>query len=319
MYRVLVTGATGFIGKGLCKRIVAEGWTVRGSVRSENQAHLLPREAEYVQIDSIGPDTDWTNALTDVETVIHLAGRAHIIKDTSFGSLSEYRVVNTAGTERLARFAASKGVRRFVFMSTVKVNGEGRASAYTEKDIPNPSDSYGISKWEAEKILKIIADQTGMEVVVIRAPIVYGPEVKANFLRLLRAVDQGIFLPFARINNKRSMIYLNNLVDVIMTCLTHPKANGTYFVRDNKDMSTPELIRLLAMALGKPERLFYLPLSLLNLGGWMTGNSKAIDTLTGSLTVDSSKIKRELGWEPFFSVEEGIMETVRYYKKECAA
>jgi nucleoside-diphosphate-sugar epimerase len=300
--------------------MAAEGWTVRGSVRSENQAHLLPQEAESVQIASIGPDTDWTNALIDVEAVIHLAARAHIIKDTSSGLLSEYRTVNTAGTERLARFAASKGVRRFVFMSTVKVNGEGRATAYTEEDIPEPSDPYGISKWEAEKILKIVADQTGMEVVIIRAPMVYGPEVKANFLRLLKAVDQGIFLPLADINNKRSMIYLDNLIDVIMTCLTHPKANGkTYLVSDGEDRSTPELIRLMAIALGKPGRLFYLPLFILRLGGWITGNSKAIDRLIGSLTVDSSRIRRELGWKPLFSVEEGITETVRFYKKECKA
>jgi nucleoside-diphosphate-sugar epimerase len=310
--RVLITGASGFIGKVLCKRMAAEGWTVRGSIRSENQAHLLPKEVECIQITSIGPDTDWTNAMIDVEAVIHLAAHAHIIKYKSSGSLSEYRAVNTAGTEHLARFAASKGVRRFVFMSTVKVNGEGKATAYTEEDIPEPSDPYGISKWEAEKILNIVADQTGMEVVIIRAPMVYGPEVKANFLRLLKAVDQGIFLPLADINNKRSMIYLNNLVDV-MTCLTHPKANGkTYLVSDGIDISTPELIRHMAIALGKPGRLFHLPLFILRLGGWITGNSQAIDRLTGSLTVDSSKIRRELGWKPFFSVEEGITETVRF-------
>jgi nucleoside-diphosphate-sugar epimerase len=201
-------------------------------------------------------------------------------------------------------------------MSTVKVNGEGREVQYCEDDIPGPLDPYGISKWEAEKIIKAIANETGMETVIIRTPMVYGPEVKANFLKLLKAVDSGIPMPLASVNNRRSIIYLGNLVDVIVTCLTHHKAGQkTYLVSDGKDVSTPELIRQIATALGKPVRLFHLPMFMLSLAGFITGKSQEIERLTGSLAVDSSKIRKELGWNPPFTLAWGLKQTAEWFNK----
>ncbi len=313
---VLITGADGFIGKALCAEMVSRGWKVRASVRSREKIKSLPEEIQVIETGSIGPDTQWAHASNDVESVVHLAGRVHVMEDSSSNPLSEYRIVNTAGTESLARSAASSGVRRFIFMSTVKVNGEGRGVPYCEDDIPGPSDPYGISKWEAEKIIKAIAGETGMETVIIRAPMVYGPEVKANFLKLLKIVDRGIPMPFAGVKNKRSMIYLGNLVDVIMTCLTHPEAGQkTYLVSDDYDISTPELIRKIATALGKPARLFYLPLFMLRLAGAITGKSQAIDRLTNSLAVDLSRIKRELNWNPPFTLAQGLKQTAEWFNK----
>ena len=313
---VLITGADGFVGKALCEEMVSRGWKVRASVRSRNQIRSISQEIEVIETGSIGPDTDWNNALNGVESVVHLAGRVHVMEDSSSDPLSEYRVVNTAGTDCLAKASAGKGVRRFIFMSTVKVNGEGREEPYTEGDIPAPVDPYGKSKWEAEEKLKVIACETGMEAVIIRAPMVYGPEVKANFLKLLSAVDKGIPMPLEGINNRRSMIYIGNLVDVIMTCLIHPGAGQkTYLVSDGEDISTPELIRQIAAALGKPVRLFYLPLFMLRFAGIITGKSQAIDRLTGYLSVDTLKIKKELNWNPPFTLDHGIKNTAEWFNK----
>lgn len=314
--RVLITGADGFVGKALCAEMFSRGWKVRASVRSREKIKSLPEEIQIVETGSIGPDTGWIHALDNVDLVVHLAGRVHVMKDSSSDPLSEYRIVNTAGTEKLARSAASSGVRRFIFMSTVKVNGEGREVQYCEDDIPGPLDPYGISKWEAEKIIKAIANETGMETVIIRTPMVYGPEVKANFLKLLKAVDRGIPMPVASVNNRRSIIYLGNLVDSIIACINHPGAAGqTYFVSDGEDVSTPELIRQIAEALGKPARLFQLPLFILRLAGGITGKSQAMDRLTGSLAVDSSKIRKELGWNPPFTLARGLKQTAEWFNK----
>jgi nucleoside-diphosphate-sugar epimerase len=296
--------------------MVSRGWKVRASVRSREKIKSLPKEIQILETGSIGPDTQWAHALDNVDSVVHLAGRVHVMEDSSSDPLSEYRIVNTAGTEKLARSAASSGVRRFIFMSTVKVNGEGRGIPYCEDDIHGPSDPYSISKWEAEKIIKAIANETGIETVIIRAPMVYGPEVKANFLRLLKAVDRGIPMPVAGINNKRSMIYLGNLVDSIIACIDHSETAGqTYLVSDGEDISTPELIRQIAESLGKPAKLFYLPLFMLSLAGMITGNSHAIGRLTGSLTVDTSKIKKKLNWNPPFTLAQGLKQTAEWYKK----
>ncbi|MBU4491097.1 MAG: SDR family oxidoreductase [Euryarchaeota archaeon] len=316
MFRVLITGADGFVGKALCAEMVSRGWNVRASVRSREKIKSLPEEIEVIETGLIGPDTEWKDALDNVESVVHLAGRVHIMDDSSSDPLSEYRIINTAGTEKLARSAASSGIRRFIFMSTVKVNGEGREEPYNEEDVPGPVDPYGISKWEAEEKLKIIGYETGMETVIIRAPMVYGPGVKANFIRLIKAVDRGIPMPFLSVNNRRSLIYFGNLVDSIIACLNHQKAAGqTYLVSDNEDVSTPELIRQMEEALGKPARLFYLPLFMLRLAGVITGKSKEINRLTDSLAVDSSKIRKELGWNPPFTLAQGLKETSEWYKK----
>ena len=313
---VLITGSDGFVGKALCAEMVSRGWKVHASVRSEKKIKSLPKEIKVIETGSIDADTDWGKALADVESVIHLAGRVHVTDDSSSDPISKYRTVNTAGTGKLARSAASSGVRRFVFMSTVKVNGEGRAEPYTEEDIPGPVDPYGISKWEAEEKLKGISRETGMETVIIRAPLIYGPGVKANFLKLMKAVDRGIPMPLAGINNRRSMIYLGNLVDVIIACMTHTEAGQkTYLASDGNDISTPELIRQTAIALGKPARLFYMPLIMLRLAGVITGKSQEIERLTGSLTVDSSLVKKKLNWTPPFTSAMGLENTAEWYKK----
>jgi len=313
---LLVTGANGFIGRALCKKMLADGWQVRVAVRGATQMTALPSRVEGMQVGDIGPDTDWSKALNGVDAVVHLAARVHVMNEYSKDSLAAYRYVNMAGTARLARMAAAAGVRRFVYLSTVKVNGEGKAAPYTEKDDPEPTDPYGTSKWEAEKVLYEIADQTSMEMVVLRPPLVYGPSVKANFLRLLKVVERGIPLPLANVNNLRSLIYLENLLDVIVTCINHPKAAGqTFLVSDGRDLSTPEVIRLIAEAMGRKARLFSFAPIMLKTMGKIIGRSAEIDRLTGSFCVDSSKIRTMLGWNPPYTLEEGIRKTVLWYKK----
>jgi len=229
-----------------------------------------------------------------------------------------FRQVNVAGSERLAQTASASGVKRFVYLSTVKVNGEGKAAPYTEKDDPEPIDPYGISKWEAEQILYEISDQTGMEMVVLRPPLVYGPWVKANFLHLLKILDRGIPLPLASINNRRSLIFLGNLLSAIVACINHPKAAGqTFLVSDGEDVSTPDLIRHINSALGSPARLFPFPPVMLKMAGIITGKSVAMDKLLCSLTIDCSKIRRELDWQAPFSMEQGLRETVKWYLKSA--
>lgn len=317
MNTVLITGASGFIGQALCKGMASKGWQVRGTVRSIEQAASLPAGVEVVQIESIGPDTDWSDdALAGVDTVVHLAARVHVMREASGDSLTEYRKVNTEGTARLARMAADAGVKRFVFLSTVKVNGEMTGDVpFSESDIPKPEGYYAISKWEAELILHRIVQETRLEVVILRLPLVYGPGVKANFLRLMNLVARRIPLPLAHVNNRRSLIYLGNLADAIVTCIIHPKAAGqTYMMSDGQDISTPDLIRMIAGSMGKKAKLFPCPLSLLKMIGKITGKSSEVERLIGSLRIDSAKIRRELSWTPPYTIEEGITKTVLSYK-----
>jgi len=313
---LLVTGANGFIGRALCKKMLADGWQVRVAVRGATQMTALPSRVEGMQVGDIGPDTDWSKALNGVDAVVHLAARVHVMDDSASDSLVAFRWVNVKGTERLAQQAVAANVRRFFFMSSVKANGEERAQPYTERDMPMPLDPYGISKWEAEQKLHKVAKETGIELVVLRPPLVYGPRVKANFLRLLKVVDRGIPLPLASVNNKRSLIYLENLVDVIITCIKHPIATGqTYLVSDGEDVSTPELIRLISKAMNRKSRLFPFPPSMLKSIGKIIYRSAEIDRLAGSLFVDSRKIRTMLGWKPPYTPEEGIRKTVLWYKK----
>jgi nucleoside-diphosphate-sugar epimerase len=265
----------------------------------------------------LGTDTVWEGALAGVDTVIHLAARVHIMDDTAADPLTQFRKVNVEGTARLAREAAKAGVRRLVFISSIKVNGEETGTPYTPDSPPNPADPYGISKWEAEQALLTIGAETGLEVVIVRPTLVYGPGVKANFLNMIKVVHRGIPLPFASISNKRSLIYVGNLVDALAVCATHPSAAGrTYLVSDGEDVSTPDLIRMTAAALGVPARLFPFPLSLMRLVGKITGKTAAVNRLTGSLTVDSSRIRSELGWKPPFTMREGLRETAKWFKKQ---
>ncbi len=312
---VLITGANGFVGRFLCSRLLSEGFSVRGTLLASEDPSSLVRGVEPVTVEPLGADTAWSQALSGVDTIIHLAARVHIMDDPSADPLTEFRRVNVEGTAQLAREAAKAGVRRFVFISSIKVNGEETEIAYTTDSLPNPTDSYGISKWEAEQALRKIEAKTGLEIVVIRPTLVYGPGVKANFLNMLKIIVRGIPLPLASINNKRSLIYVGNLVDALTTCTVHPDAAGkTYLVSDGEDVSTPELIRQTASALGVPDRLIPFPVSLIRLAGKLTGKSGAVNRLTGSLTVDSSKIRQELGWVPPFTMDEGLQETAGWFK-----
>lgn len=315
MKSILVTGATGFVGRLLCSRLLSEGWNVRGTILATESPSALVASIEPVLIEPLGPDTPWGHALAGVDTVIHLAARVHIMDDPASDPLTEFRTVNGEGTAQLAREAAKAGVKRLVFISSIKVNGEETTTPYTTNSPPQASDPYGISKWEAELALRHIEAETGLEVVVVRPTLVYGPGVKANFFNMMKVVQRGIPLPLASVTNRRSLIYVGNLVDSLTTCAKHPAAAGkTYLVSDGEDISTPELIRRTARALGVPSRIFPFPLSLLNLAGAVTGKRAAINRLLGSLTVDSSSIRRELEWKPPFSMDEGLAETAAWFK-----
>ena len=315
--RVLVTGASGFIGRALCSRLLAEGWKVRGTFRSESGVNQLPDGIETISIGSIDSDTKWDDALRGVDTVVHLAARVHVMDDTGANPLEAFRKVNVTGTKQLAQSASSAGVRRFVFMSSVKVNGEGRVAAYTEDNEEGPEDPYGLSKWEAEQELHKVADKIDLETVILRPPLVYGPGVKANFYNLKKIVDRGIPLPLSSIKNRRSFIYLGNLIDAITTCMTNPNAAGkTYLVSDGEDVSTPELIRRIGAASGQRALLLPVPVWIMRMAGRITGKSNEVERLVMSLTVDISKIRRQLEWKPPYTMGNGLRETAKWYAKK---
>lgn len=308
---VLVTGANGFIGRALCDALAVSGRGVRRAVRMP-----VPGLPDAVAVGDIGLDTDWRAALAGVSGVVHLAARSHVLRETATDPLAAYRQINVSGTERLARSAAAGGVRRLVFVSSVKVNGERTEERpFTEDGAPRPEDAYGVSKWEAEQALSRIAAGTGLEVVVLRPPLVYGAGVKGNFLRLMNLVARGMPLPLASVENRRSLIYLGNLVDAIVKAIEAPRAAGkTFLVADGQDVSTPNLVRGLAAALGVQPRLLSFPLAPLRLAATLAGRGAEFARLTGSLQVDSSRIRRELGWEPRYSLTEGLTETARCYR-----
>jgi nucleoside-diphosphate-sugar epimerase len=297
--------------------LISKGYPLRGTTRRAalKQVRHIDHPTRIVDVGSLGPDTDWSHALRNVECVIHLAARVHVMRDESPDTLAEYRNVNVASTEKLARDAAAQGVRRLVFLSSIKVNGENtRDRPFTEGDAPNPEDAYGISKLEAEQLLWKISAETGLEVVVLRAPLVYGPGVKGNFLRLMNLVARNRPLPLASVRNKRSLVFLGNLVDALIVAMRSPAAAGhVYLVSDGEDLSTPELIRGIAKALDVPPRLLPFPTSLLRACGVMLGKKGESARLTDSLQIDSSKIRRDLGWRPSYSVEQGLEQTGSWY------
>jgi nucleoside-diphosphate-sugar epimerase len=312
MKTVLVTGATGFIGTALCRQLRTCGWWVRATRHS---ARALPDRVETVEIGDIGPDTAWSEALAGVDAVVHLAARVHVMRETATNPLAEFRRVNTAGSARLAAEAARVGVRRLVFVSSIKVNGEGRTTPYTEADPAAPQDAYALSKWEAERSLMDIAQQTGLEVVILRPPLVYGPAVGGNFLRLLRLANKRWPLPLSLVENHRSLLFVGNLSDAIRACLEHPAAaNQTFLVSDDDTLSTPELIRRLTQAMGKTARLLPVPVGWLRATGRLLGRSAEIERLIGSLVVDNTRLRRRLGWQPPFTVDQGLRRTVDGYK-----
>ena len=315
MSTVFITGATGFIGRVLCVKMLEKGWRVKGAFRKESAISSLPAGVEGVYLGFIENNVFSESCFAGVDTVIHLAARVHIMGDPAADSLDAFRKINVLGTERLARMAAKGGVKRFIFISSVKANGEGSSRPYTEKDMPQPQDAYGISKIEAERVLDSVVVETGLQVVILRTPLVYGPGVKANLKNLIKIISSGLPLPFKGINNRRSLIYLENLVDVIIACSTHPLAAGeTFMVSDDQDISTPDLIKMISYAMDKKPILFYLPKGILKALCRIVGKGEEIEKLTGSLFVDSSKIKILLSWKPLFTMEEGIKKTVKDYK-----
>jgi nucleoside-diphosphate-sugar epimerase len=302
---VLVTGANGFVGRGLCAQLITTGHAVKPVVRSKEG---LPSEAV---VGDIGSTTDWRRALEGCNAVVHLAARVHMMRDAVHDQLALYREANTDATLNLARQAAEARVQRFVYVSTIKVNGEGRDAPYRETDAPTPEDAYALSKWEAEQGLHKIAQETGLEVVILRPPLVYGPGVKANFQRLIQAVARGWPLPLGAVRNRRSLLYLGNFVDAIRLCLEQPGAAGqTFLLDDGEPVSTPDVVRALALALNRPARLLAVPVGVLQFAGTLLGKRAEVARLTGSLYVDSSAIRSRLGWKPPFSMEEGLAATV---------
>lgn len=308
--KLLVTGANGFVGRSLCGEAVRRGHSTRGAVRTDTRGFDL---CERVVVGEINDETDWSDALLTVDVVVHLAARVHVMKDNAASPLLEFRKTNVLGSLNLARQAAAAGVTRFVFLSSVKVNGEltPPGHAYDEFSVPAPRDAYGQSKHEAEAGLRQVGLDTGMEVVIIRPPLVYGPGVKANFAALLRAVQQGWPLPLALVRNQRSLVALDNLVDFILTCAIHPlAANQTFLVSDGHDLSTAELVRGLAQAAGVSPRLFPVPVWALRGGAALLGKGESVQRLCGDLQLDIAKARRLLGWTPPISVEQGLRRAV---------
>lgn len=315
---VLVTGANGFVGTALCKKLISNGATVFGTVRSMSKASELADEVRPVPLDL--DDVSTLNSFAGrFDKVVHLAARVHQMKETAADPLEAFRAANTRATANLARWSVSHGVRRFIFVSSIKVNGEGQdsstaAHAYTEQDAAAPQDSYGVSKWEAELVLQQISKETGLESVILRPTLIYGPNVKANFLRLIHLVKMGLPLPLGGVQNARSLVFLGNLVDAICISLTHKRAAGqTFLVSDGVDLSTPELIRGLSQAMARPALLFPFPPRLLSGIGRLTGKSAPVQRLLGTLRVDSRKIRETLGWQPPYNVSQGLEETVKAY------
>ncbi len=320
--RILVTGATGFVGTALCAVLLQRGHIVRRALRNaivEEDADAQPggERMETVAVGEISANTDWSQALASVDVVIHLAARVHVMRDDAPDPLGEFRRVNVAGAERLARAAAENGVKRMVFVSSIKVNGEETEDGrlFRETDVPAPRDAYGVSKWEAELALHEVARATGLELVIVRSPLVYGPGVGGNFAQLLDLVARSVPLPLASVRNFRDLVYVENLAAALAICATHPAAAGqTYLVCDGRPISTPDLLRQLAAGMGVPSRLLPCPPALLRLGGALSGRSEQIRRLLGSLRIDDAKMRTDLNWAQPRTLQEGLQMTAEWYR-----
>lgn len=312
--RVLVTGAAGFVGAAITARLVADGNPVRAAVR---RFVGPPAKAETVEVGDIGTDTDWTEALRDAANVVHCAARVHLLHDDARDPLSAFRAVNRDGTERLARAAAAAGVRRFVFISSIGVNGaETTSTPFSACDAPAPHSPYAVSKHEAEEALGKVAAATSMEVVVIRPPLVYGPDAPGNFAALMRAVDRGLPLPFGSVNNRRAFIAIDNLVDFVVTVLAHaPPLHGTFLVSDGEDVSTTDLLRHTALALRRPARLLPVPANWIRRTAALLGRPELGQRLCGSLEVDIGPTCSALGWRPPLSLDDALVKTAQHFRR----
>jgi len=315
MKRVMVTGGSGFVGRALLARLHQEGY----GLIAPSRAPLAQAPVGVINplVGGLAADVDWRASLEGAAVVIHSAARVHVMNDTAADPLVEFRKANVDGTLSLARQAAAAGVRRFIFISSIKVNGEGTelGHPYRADDTPDPQDPYGISKMEAEQGLRALASETAMEVVIIRPVLVYGPGVKANFRSMMSWLRKGIPLPLGATGNKRSLVAVDNLVDLIAICIDHPAAaNQTFLVSDGEDLSTTQLLQRMGKALGRPARLLPVPASLLQAGAAMLGRRAIAQRLCGSLQVDIGKTRELLGWAPPVSVDDALRKTARAFK-----
>jgi UDP-glucose 4-epimerase len=314
---VLLTGGTGFVGRSVLDALVKAQYQVVNVTRKTNTSPR-PGVQDFV-IESLTGDIDWTAPLSDVDVVIHSAGRAHIMNETHSNPLQAFREVNVNATLNLARQAADAGVQRFIYISSVKVNGEETSAgrAFTSKDAPAPLDDYGVSKLEAEQALLELARHTSMDVVIIRPVLVYGPGVKANFERMLSVVNRKLPLPFRTIDNRRSLVFIDNLVDLICVCIKHPAAaNRVFLVSDGHDLSIGQILKKLAVAMNKPSYVFAFPYTLLNVAAALVGKKEFLQRLCGSLQVDITDTRECLDWTPPVSIDEAFAITARHYQEK---
>lgn len=310
LHKVLVTGATGFIGRSLCQHLLGAGVEVIAAVRRYRpDIELVGKPFTQIEVGEVCGNTDWSKALADVDVIFHLVARVHVLRETEADPLSEFRRINVEGTEHLARCAAAKGVRRLVYISSIGVNGANTSGAqrFSESDVPAPQGGYAVSKWEAEQALHRVMQETSLEVVVVRPPLVYGAGAPGNFEQMIKGLGLRLPLPFASICNLRDFIYVENLVDAMTLCAKHRMAVGqTYLVRDGEAISTPDLLRQLGSSIGRPPWLFPCPPSLLRILGKLTGRSAQVDRLLSSLRVNDDKIRHELGWVPLYTLNQGL-------------
>ena len=299
----VVTGASGFVGRALCARLASRGETVR--------------EVTRATVGDLARVSDWTPVVAGSAVVYHVAGRAHVMNETAADAAAAYHATNVDATLALARAAARAGVRHFVFVSSVKAGGEWSGpEPLRESDPPRPEDDYGRSKLEAERMLDALRSETSMHITILRPPLVYGPGVKANFLRLISAVDRGLPLPLGMIRNRRSLIYVENLVAAMTRCVeAGAAASRTFYVSDSEDVSTPELVRRIAAALGKRALLVPVPVTLFRIAGAVLRKKSAVDRLTSSLAIDTSAIRNALAWQPPFTLDDGLRATAAWYKQ----
>jgi nucleoside-diphosphate-sugar epimerase len=309
--KVLLTGANGFVGLRIAQLLQS---SPRISLTAAVRTQVDIPGAQIIQIENFDTHVDWLAALKDQNVVIHTAARAHILESNAMASLPAYRSINVDSTINLAKQAAEAGVKRFIFISSIKVNGEktNPGHPFKAEDIPQPEDAYAVSKWEAEQGLEQLASATEMQIVIIRPPLVYGPRMKGNFAWLSKLISKGVPLPLGLIKNKRSFVYLDNLVDLIITCIDHPGAtNQTFLVSDDYDLSTTELVEAIKFAMGKRTVLLPIPSEVINFCANLCGRRALSQRLLGNLQVDMTKTKIILGWQPPFSAEEGLVECYR--------